>query len=75
MNEEAEKSPVDFADELLQLWARDFMDSEKYRKWGMTYTDAIAQALQWNAGAAKNIGIIKQFHNLLGLAIEYLEKK
>lgn len=75
MSEEVEKTPVDFADELLSMWARDFIESDKYRKWGMSYIDAMAQVYQWNEGAEKNIDTLKQFHNLLGLAIEYLEKK
>lgn len=73
--QEAEKTPVDFADELLQLWSRDFIDSEKYKKWGMTYMDALTQAFKWNEGPEKNIDTLKQFHNLLGLAIKYLEEK
>lgn len=75
MSKEAEKTPVDFADELLQLWASDFIESEKYKKWGMKYLDAMAQVYQWREGPEKNIDTLKQFHNLLGLAIEYLEKK
>lgn len=75
MSKKVEKTPVDFANELLSIWARDFVESEKYRLWGMTYSDAIAQVFQWNEGAEKNVDTLKQFHNLLGLAIEYLEKK
>lgn len=75
MSEEAEKTPIDFADELLSIWGRDFIESEKYKRWGMSYADAMGQVFQWNEGAKKNIDTLKQFHNLLGLAIEYLEKK
>lgn len=75
MSEEAEKTPIDFADELLSIWARDFIESDKYRKWGMSYTDAMGLVIQWNEGAKKNIDTLKQFHNLLGLAIKYLEEK
>lgn len=70
-----QKTPIDFADELLAIWGCDFIESEKYKEWGMTYADAMAQVYQWNEGAEKNIDTLKQFHNLLGLAIDYLEKK
>lgn len=69
-----QKTPIDFADELLVMWGHDFIESGKYREWGMTYGDAMAQVYQWNEGAKKNIDTLKQFHNLLGLAIDYLEK-
>lgn len=75
MSEEEKKTPIDFADELLNIWASDFIESDKYRKWGMSYIDAMAQVYQWREGAEKNIDTLKQFHNLLGLAIKYLEKK
>jgi hypothetical protein len=75
MSKEEKETPIDFADELLNIWASDFIESEKYRKWGMTYIDAMAQVYRWREGAKKNIETIKQFHNLLGLAIKYLEKK
>ena len=75
MRKKVEKTPIDFAEELLSIWSRDFLDSEKYKKWGMTYTEAISQAYRWNEGAEKNIDTLKQFHNLLGLAIKYLEEK
>ena len=75
MSEEAEKTPIDFADELLRIWARDFIDSEKYKEMGMTYIEALSQVYHWSDGAKKNIETIKQFHNLLGLAIKYLESK
>lgn len=75
MSEEVEKTPIDFADELLAIWGRDFIESGKYREWGMSYIDAMTQVYQWNEGAKKNIDTLKQFHNLLGLAIKYLEKK
>ena len=73
MSEKAEKTPIDFANELLEIWGRDFIESGKYREWGMSYIDAMAQVYQWNEGAKKNIDTLKQFHNLLGLAIKYLE--
>lgn len=69
-----QKTPIDFANELLEIWGRDFIESEKYKEWGMAYADAMAQVYQWNEGAKKNIDTLKQFHNLLGLAIDYLEK-
>ena len=69
-----EKTPIDFANELLAAWGHDFMESKRYKEWGMTYVDAMAQVYQWNEGAKKNIDTLKQFHNLLGLAIDYLEK-
>lgn len=72
--ESKQKTPIDFANELLEIWGRDFIESEKYKEWGMTYGDAMAQVFQWNEGAKKNIDTLKQFHNLLGLAIDYLEK-
>lgn len=72
---EKQKTPIDFANELLEIWGRDFIESEKYKEWGMTYADAMAQVFQWNGGAEENIETLKQFHNLLGLAIDYLEKK
>lgn len=75
MSEKAEKTPIDFANELLEIWGRDFIESDKYREWGMTYADAMSQVYQWNGGAKKNIDTLKQFHKLLGLAIDYLEKK
>lgn len=75
MSEKVEKTPIDFANELLKIWGRDFIEGEKYKEWGMTYIDAMAQAYQWNEGAEKNIETLKQFHNLLGLVIKYLEKK
>lgn len=70
-----QKTPIDFADELLAIWGRDFVESEKYKGWGMSYVDAMAQVYQWKQGAKENIDTLKQFHNLLGLAIDYLEKK
>lgn len=73
--ESKQKTPIDFANELLKMWGRDFIESEKYKEWGMTYIDAMAQVYQWNEGAKENIDTLKQFHNLLGLAIDYLEKK
>lgn len=75
MSEKAEKTLIDFADKLLNIWGCDFIESEEYKKWGMSYFEAMAQVFQWNKGAEKNIGTLKQFHNLLGLAIECLEKK
>lgn len=69
-----EKTPIDFANELLAAWGRDFMESERYKECGMTYYDAMVQVYQWNGGAKENIDTLKQFHNLLGLAIGYLEK-
>lgn len=75
MSEKVEKTPIDFADELLKMWGKDFIESGKYREWGMTYIDAVAQVYQWNEGAKKNISTLKQFHILLGLAIKYLKKK
>lgn len=75
MNEEVKKTPIDFANELLEVWGRDFIESGKYKEWGMSYIDAMAQVYQWNGGAEKNIDTLKQFHNLLGLAIKYLEGK
>lgn len=75
MSKKVEKTPIDFADELLSIWGRDFIESDKYKQWGMTYADAMAQVFQWNEGAKKNIDTLKQFHTLLGLAIKYLEKK
>lgn len=68
------KTPIDFANELLIMWGRDFIDSEKYKTWGMSYVDAVARVVQWNEGAEKNVDTLKQFHTLLGLAIDYLEK-
>lgn len=70
-----QKTPIDFADELLAIWGRDFVESEKYKEWGMSYVDAMAQVYQWKQGAKENVDTLKQFHNLLGLAIDYLEKK
>lgn len=75
MSEKVEKTPIDFADELLEMWGRDFIESEKYREWGMSYIDAMSQVYRWNEGAKKNIDTLKQFHKLLGLAIKYLEEK
>lgn len=75
MSEKAEKTPIDFADELLRIWGRDFLDSEKYKEVGMTYTEALSQVYYWSGGAKKNVETLKQFHNLLGLAIKYLEEK
>lgn len=75
MSEKAEKTPIDFADELLNIWGSDFIESGKYIEWGMSYADAMAQVYRWRGGAKKNIKTLKQFHNLLGLAIKYLEKK
>lgn len=75
MSEKVEKTPIDFADELLAIWGRDFIESGKYKEWGMTYADAMSQVYQWMQGAKKNIDTLKQFHKLLGLAIDYLEKK
>ena len=72
--ESKQKTPIDFADELLTIWGRDFIESEKYKEWGMTYADAMAQVYQWKQGAKENVDTLKQFHNLLGLAIDYLEK-
>ena len=69
------KTPIDFCDELLRMWGQDFIDSGKYREWGMGYGDALAQVLRWNEGAKENIDTLKQFHNLIGLAIDYLEEK
>ena len=69
-----QKTPIDFANELLEMWGRDFIENEKYKEWGMTYTDAMAQAFRWSEGAEKNVNTLKQFHNLLGLAIDYLGK-
>lgn len=69
-----QKTPIDFANELLEMWGRDFIESEKYKEWGMDYIDAMALVYQWNEGAEKNVDILKQFHTLLGLAIDYLEK-
>lgn len=46
MSEEVQKTPIDFADELLSIWGRDFIESEKYREWGMSYADAMAQVFQ-----------------------------
>ena len=71
--ESKQKTPIDFANELLEIWGRDFIESMKYKEWGMTYADAMAQVYQWSGGAEKNIDTLKQFHNLLGLAIDYLE--
>ena len=71
--ESKQKTPIDFADELLTIWGRDFVESEKYKEWGMSYADAMAQVYQWKQGAKENIDTLKQFHNLLGLAIDYLE--
>lgn len=68
------KTPIDFANELLEIWGRDFIESEKYKTWGMSYVDAMAQVCQWNEGAKKNVDTLKQFHTLLGLAIGYLEE-
>lgn len=68
------KTPIDFANELLIMWGRDFIESEKYKTWGMSYVDAVARVVQWNEGAEKNVDTLKQFHTLLGLAIDYLEK-
>ena len=75
MSEEVQKTPIDFADELLEMWGKDFIESMKYKEWGMSYADAMAQVYRWKGGAKKNIDTLKQFHKLLGLAIEYLEKK
>ena len=72
--ESKQKTPIDFANELLEMWGRDFIESMKYKEWGMDYIDAMAQVYQWNEGAEKNIDTLKQFHKLLGLAINYLEK-
>lgn len=73
--EKVKKTPIDFANELLRAWGHDFVNSGKYKEWGMTYIDAMEQVYRWNEGAEKNIDTLKQFHNLLGLAIKYLEKK
>lgn len=73
-SESTGKTPIDFANELLKMWGRDFIESEKYKTWGMSYIDALAQVYQWNEGAEKNVDTLKQFHKLLGLAIDYLEK-
>lgn len=70
-----QKTPIDFANELLTIWGHDFIESEKYKEWGISYGDALAQVYQWRQGAKENIDTLKQFHNLLGLAIDYLEKK
>lgn len=73
-SESTGKTPIDFANELLEMWGRDFIESQKYKEWGMTYIDAMAQVYQWNEGAEKNVDTLKQFHKLLGLAIGYLEE-
>lgn len=73
-SESTGKTPIDFANELLTMWGHDFIESEKYKAWGMSYVDAMAQVYQWYEGAEKNVDTLKQFHNLLGLAIDYLEK-
>lgn len=73
-SESTGKTPIDFANELLAMWGRDFIESEKYKEWGMTYGEAMAQVYQWSEGAKKNVDTLKQFHTLLGLAIGYLEK-
>ena len=69
-----QKTPIDFANELLRVWGHDFIESEKYKEWGMTYIDAVLQFRQWDKGAEKNVNTLKQFHSLLGQAIDYLEK-
>lgn len=68
------KTPIDFANELLGIQGRDFIESEKYKEWGMPCVDAMAQVYQWNEGAEKNVDILRQFLTLLGLTIDYLEK-
>lgn len=69
------KTPIDFANELLSMWGNDFVESGKYIEWGMSYVDAMAMVYQWGLGAEENVDTLKQFHSLLGLAIDYLEKK
>lgn len=69
------KTPIDFCDELLQAWGQFFFDTELYKEWGMSHSDAIVQVFQWSSGAKENVDILKQFHNLIGLAIGYLEKR
>lgn len=67
-----QKTPIDFADDLLEAWCRYYFDSEIYLKWGQTYADAIAQIFVWKN--EDKVLTLKQFHNLLGLAIDSLEK-
>lgn len=73
---EKQKTPLDFCQELLDAWTRNFIEGELYKEWGMSYTDAMAQVYLWRNGELKdNLDMLKQFHRLLGLAIDYLEKK
>lgn len=75
MSETASKTPIDFCDELLVMIGRDLIESEKYKDWGISYADAMAQVWQWNQGAKNNIDFIKEIHSVIGKAIGYLEKK
>ena len=75
MSETTTRTPIDFCDELLEWIGRDFIESGKYKDWGISYPDAMAQVWQWNGGAKYNLEFIKEIHSVIGIAIGYLEKQ